>query len=151
MVFECIEKSQYTKLERHLKNRGQDINLLSTFNRRGYTPLHEAAYKSQERAIEILINYVLADTDDQSELICGGSGETIDYAAIRNQKRRALEKRKEALKSWLNLNSLEADSFTALHFATFRGHLPMIKLLIANGADIHAVNRKGINMLHVAA
>ena len=43
------------------------------------------------------------------------------------------------------------DGFTALHFASFKGNPDVCEMLIQSGADIHAKNNFGINMLHVAA
>jgi ankyrin repeat protein len=43
------------------------------------------------------------------------------------------------------------DGFTALHFASFYGNIKLIRLLVSHGANIHAVNKIGINMVHVAA
>ena len=55
------------------------------------------------------------------------------------------------MKDWINLNSLGADRFTALHFASFYGNIKLIDFLISHGANIYSVNTLGINMLHVAA
>ena len=38
-----------------------------------------------------------------------------------------------------------------LHFASFYGNLPLIKLLIKHGGDIYACNSQRVNMLHVSA
>jgi palmitoyltransferase len=38
-----------------------------------------------------------------------------------------------------------------LHFASFRGCLKLIKLLIKRGADMYAKNNFGINVMHVGA
>lgn len=54
------------------------------------------------------------------------------------------------IKEWVNLKTHD-DGFTALHYASFRGNIVLIKLLIKNGADINSKNKFGINMLHVAA
>ena len=43
------------------------------------------------------------------------------------------------------------DGFVALHFASFKGNPDACDILVNAGADIHAVNNFGINMLHVAA
>ena len=43
------------------------------------------------------------------------------------------------------------DEFTALHFVSFNGNLEIIQALMKNGADKHAVNKQGLNMLHIAA
>jgi palmitoyltransferase len=45
----------------------------------------------------------------------------------------------------------EDDGFTAIHFASFRGNIPLIELLLSVGADMYARNNFGINVMHVAA
>lgn len=59
--------------------------------------------------------------------------------------------RESLLKDWVNTKSKGEDGFTPMHFASFHGNLTLIKMLIANGANIEAKNRQDINMLHVAA
>lgn len=51
---------------------------------------------------------------------------------------------------WIN-HKTDDDGFTALHFASFRGNITLIKLLIENGADKFVKNNFGINVMHVAA
>ena len=45
----------------------------------------------------------------------------------------------------------DGDNQTALHLASFRGNIKVIKLLIENHADINAVTNSGYNMIHKAA
>jgi palmitoyltransferase ZDHHC13/17 len=54
------------------------------------------------------------------------------------------------VRQWVNFKT-EEDGFVALHFASFRGNVNIINLLLSNGADMYARNNFGINMLHVAA
>ena len=56
----------------------------------------------------------------------------------------------QVIKDWINFKT-DDDGFTALHFASFRGNLKLIELLLSNGADMYMKNNYGINMLHVAA
>ena len=60
-------------------------------------------------------------------------------------------KRKERVTSFINLNGQGDDGFTALHFASFHGNIKLVEYLVKNGANVFAVNRSGINMIHVAA
>ena len=60
-------------------------------------------------------------------------------------------KNKEKLRRWINQASRGEEGFTALHFASFHGNLKIINILIANGANVFAVNKQEINLLHVAA
>ena len=54
------------------------------------------------------------------------------------------------IKDWINVRTNE-DEFTALHMAAFSGKYGIISLLIENKANIYAVNKDGLNMLHTAA
>ena len=56
----------------------------------------------------------------------------------------------ERLKEWINMRT-DQDGFTAMHFASFRGNIRVIKLLIKYGGDINALNNFGINVMHIAA
>jgi ankyrin repeat protein len=42
--------------------------------------------------------------------------------------------------SYINQRSKGDDKFTALHYASFFGNIKIIKLLVANGADVRATN-----------
>lgn len=54
------------------------------------------------------------------------------------------------IKKWVNSKTLK-DKFTPLHFASFKGNLAAINILINNGADYFEENQYGLNMMHVAA
>lgn len=59
-------------------------------------------------------------------------------------------KDEKIFKDFINAKT-EKDSLTALHYASFRGNIKIIKLLIENNAEINAVSSHGLNMLHKAA
>lgn len=52
---------------------------------------------------------------------------------------------------WINSPSRSDQGFYPLHFASFHGNIPLIKLLMRNKADYTVKTSDGINMLHVAA
>ena len=54
------------------------------------------------------------------------------------------------IEAWVNAVT-ECEQWTALHFSSFSGHLNSAYTLIENRADVFAVNKNGLNMLHVAA
>jgi ankyrin repeat protein len=54
------------------------------------------------------------------------------------------------MKDWINSRTFK-ESFTPLHFASFKGNLKCIYLLLENNADITAENSFGLTMMHVAA
>jgi len=53
------------------------------------------------------------------------------------------------IKSWINNKTSEG--FRPLHYASFKGNIPLIKLLEEHGADIEAKNNRGLNVVHIAA
>lgn len=54
------------------------------------------------------------------------------------------------MKVWINAKTKE-DGFAALHFASFRGNIAVINVLLESGADMYQRNNYGINVMHVAA
>lgn len=53
--------------------------------------------------------------------------------------------------TWINTPARTDQGFYPLHFASFHGNIPLIKLLMRNKANYKAQTIEGINMLHVAA
>lgn len=74
----------------------------------------------------------------------------LEDIAIRLIEKAQVQVTDSLMKQWVNAQTLD-DGFSALHYASFRGNIVLIKLLIKNGANISAKNKFGINMLHVAA
>lgn len=64
----------------------------------------------------------------------------LEFLIIREKENQALNEiqKKEKILTWINKKTDEG--FTAIHFASFRGNLKMIKFLEENGSDINAVN-----------
>ena len=60
------------------------------------------------------------------------------------------EKNEQIFKDFINAKT-QGDNQTALHYASFRGNIKIIKLLIENHAEINALTSGGYNMLHKAA
>ena len=56
----------------------------------------------------------------------------------------------KTFKDFIN-EQTEGDNQTALHYASFRGNIKIIKLLITNHADINSLTHTGYNMIHKAA
>jgi ankyrin repeat protein len=51
---------------------------------------------------------------------------------------------------WVNLKTAK-DEFTALHYASFKGNIQILQVLMENGADMYQKNMHGLNVLHIAA
>ncbi|CAD8088721.1 unnamed protein product [Paramecium sonneborni] len=49
------------------------------------------------------------------------------------------------------INSTTNDQYTALHFAAFRGNLQILTYLQQKGANLRAINKQGLNILHIGA
>ena len=104
------------------------VDLTKMRNHEGYTLLHVVAYKGLESMCKMLIQ--LARDKSLSE-----------YDEKEKQKR---------MKEWVNAKTND-EEFTALHMAAFSGRYAIVSLLIENKANIFAVNRDGLNMLHTAS
>ena len=49
------------------------------------------------------------------------------------------------------INRQNIDGLTALHYASFRGNIPIIKFLISHGANPFVKDKDGHNVIHIAA
>ena len=54
------------------------------------------------------------------------------------------------IRVWVNYQT-SSDGFSPLHFASFSGNLDAIEELLANNADIKALTKTKMTMMHVAA
>ena len=54
------------------------------------------------------------------------------------------------VKEWVNQKTYK-DSFSALHYASYRGNTEICQILIDLGADMESKNQFGLNVLHIAA
>ena len=55
LVFKYIQRMDFPELLRHLQTSKDKYDLLSIFDKSGYTPMHYAAYKNIDKAVDILI------------------------------------------------------------------------------------------------
>ena len=54
-----------------------------------------------------------------------------------------------ALTKWINFKSNQG--YTAILFASYRGNIDTIKILLDCGADIYSTNNQGLNVIHMAS
>ena len=64
LVFKYIQRMDFPELVKHLQNSRDKYDLLSLFDKSGYTPMHYAAYKNIDKAVEILIKFVLNEYEE---------------------------------------------------------------------------------------
>ena len=81
------------------------------FDERGFSLIHHAVLKQKHCKIQLLLNFA----------------QLMQKAT------------KDDLVEWIN-SKTNKDKFTPLHFASFKGKLDVIRVLIANGARIHERN-----------
>ena len=51
----------FLELKNHLDATKDKFNVVSIYDKSGYSPIHYAAYKNIEKACEILIDFILND------------------------------------------------------------------------------------------
>lgn len=54
------------------------------------------------------------------------------------------------IEKWVNKKS-KKQGYTAIHYASFKGNIDIIQMLIKNKANVEISNFRGINVLHMAA
>ena len=125
-IFEIIEEDDEIGLLEYLRTNKIDLTKLR--NEKGYTVLHLASFKGNDSIIKILFS-MAKDKSLQGKL------EAEKYGLV---------------KQWVNFKTL-TDEFTALHMASFSGNWKIVKTLLDHGANINAINKDGLNMLHTSA
>jgi len=51
----------FVELKNHLDATKDKFNVVSIYDKSGYSPIHYAAYKNIDKACEILIDFILTD------------------------------------------------------------------------------------------
>ena len=137
-----------TRQERNSKDSSQNIQINELFN------------YIQERDTEKIIEY-FQNPDYKIWQIKDESGYTILHKAafncdiemteliIKETKRRLGMGKGNALEKFINEKTNEG--LTALHYAANKGSIPLLKLLIENGANVDVVTKLGKNLMHLAA
>ena len=132
-VFNLVSQENIKELTSYILSEDNEIWNL----KRGedLTILHNACAIDNTKIAELIIN----QTKKRLKL-------TNEFSLSQEEK----NKNEEIFKNFINAKT-QGDSITALHYASFRGNINVIKLLIENYADINALSSKGFNMIHKAA
>ena len=132
-IFQMIYQEKIEELSKYILNEKNEVWDIKRSD--GLTLLHSACIFDKTNIVETIVN----DTKKRLNLL---SSETLPLEEkTKNEK---------IFKDFIN-SKTEKDSLTALHYASFRGNIKIIKLLIENKAEINAVSSHGLNMLHKAA
>ena len=132
-IFSLVAQEKIEELKDFILDEGNEVWNL----KRGeeLTILHNACAIDKTNIIEIIIEY----TKKRLKLEKNSSISAEEKA-----------KNEEIFKNFINAKT-QGDNQTALHYASFRGNIKIIKLLIENYADLNALTSNGYNMIHKAA
>ena len=134
-VFTYVSQENIEKLTEYILNeenqiwnikRGEDL-----------TVLHNACAIDKTNVIETIIE----QTKIRLKLNKDNRDKLLEEEKSKNE---------EIFKNFINAKT-QIDNQTALHYASFRGNIKIIKLLIENYADINILSSNGYNMLHKAS
>ena len=133
-VFNLITQEKIEELKNYILN--EDNKVWTVKKIEGITLLHNACILDKTNVIETIINQTkirlhLSSNDD----------------SLSQEEKSENEK---IFKDFINAKT-DGDNLTALHYASFRGNIKVIKLLIENFAEINALSSHGLNMIHKAA
>ena len=133
-VFNLISQEKIEELKNYILN--EDNKVWTVKKIEGITLLHNACILDKTNAIETIIN----QTKNRLHL------SSKDDSLSQEEK----SENEKIFKDFINAKT-DGDNLTALHYASFRGNIKVIKLLIENFAEINALSSHGLNMIHKAA
>ena len=100
--------------------------------------------------LTILHNACAIDKTNVTEIIIEQTKKRLKLTKDSDLSEKEKSENEEIFKNFINAKT-QGDNQTALHYASFRGNIKIIKLLIENHADINALTSNGYNMIHKAA
>ena len=132
-VFTLVSQEKIEELTEYILNEQNQIWNL----KRGedLTILHNACAIDKTNVIETIVE----QTKKRLKL-------TPEFSLSEEEKSQNLE----IFKNFINAKT-QIDNQTALHYASFRGNIKIIKLLLENYAEINALSANGYNMIHKAS
>eukprot|EP00002_Diphylleia_rotans_P027521 TRINITY_DN551_c0_g2_i2.p1 TRINITY_DN551_c0_g2~~TRINITY_DN551_c0_g2_i2.p1 ORF type:complete len:705 (-),score=121.62 TRINITY_DN551_c0_g2_i2:117-2231(-) len=114
----------------HLISLGAAVN---NADRYGNTPLDDAIRSRHDAAVDVLLKNGAVSGNNQS----------MEQALINAAGTGDVEEATRLIRAGVSVNCADYDGRTPLHLAASEGHLPMIDLLLLNGADINKTDRFG--------
>ncbi|KAF9882994.1 hypothetical protein FE257_004350 [Aspergillus nanangensis] len=152
MLFHLAARRGHTDTLQLLIVKGADVNAK---DRHGKTPIESVASIPQLGVAEILLGrddvewdptrkfcekllYVAVEAGHHA-LICGLVAKGVDVNAVENYGTAPL-----------HIAALHFETWTPLHYAAWEGQLEMTKLLLENGANVHAETDEGETALFYA-
>lgn len=127
----------------NLLTQQKSINLIEIFDFKKNTLLHKAVINSK---IEIVKIYVEYQKDYEFAQL---KGQASEEGALKQQGGGIAQIITGKIRSWVNQQNDEG--FAPIHFASFRGNVQIMSLLLECGADIELRNLQGLNVIHIAA
>ena len=132
-IFDSITSNNIQKLTQFILNK--DIRIWEIKKSENLTILHNACAIDKT---EIIITIV-----EKMKIRLGLDNKNNLTPEEKSQN-------EKIFKDFINAKT-DGDNQTALHYASFRGNIKVIKLLISNYAEINALTNTGYNMIHKAA
>ena len=132
-IFQLIYQEKIKELSSYILNEQNEIwNIKRGDN---VTILHSACVFDNYKIVKIIVELTKKRLKFSPE------------SSLSNEEK---EKNEKIFKNFIN-SKTQTEYLTPLHYASFRGNLKVMKLLISNHADINALSLNGLNMLHKAA
>ena len=100
--------------------------------------------------ITILHSACVADNYNMVKIIIEQTKKRLNINQESSLSPEEKSKNEKIFKNFIN-SQTETEHLTPLHYASYRGNIKMIELLISNHADVNALSINGLNMLHKAA